>query len=222
MRKRAIQLAGAMAVLLLGVSAAAVLRLPAAGPPGQVAKIIFFYAPAALAAMVGAAAALAASLLFLRTKNLQYDALAVSATQVGLVFLSCNLAAGCIWSQAARGIWWTWDPAATSALVCGLIYASYLMLRRAIEEPTQRATFCAVWSIFCFLDAPMAAAAVYRWRAAHPHPPLWAGVPASWIAPLVWNAAGMLAVGVVLLAMRLRQEQAQRQLDSLRRTFHVM
>jgi heme exporter protein C len=163
-----------------------------------------------------------ASLLYLHTKDLRYDALAVSATEAGLVFLAVNLLTGCIWGYALRGIWWTWDPALTSALVCGLVYASYLMLRRAVEEPTERATFSAVWSIFCFLDAPMTMAAVYRWRSGHPHAALWAGLPASWMAPLAWNSAGMFSVGLVLLLVRLRQEAAQRELDSLHRMLHVM
>jgi len=222
MRTRVIYAAGGMAVLLLAWGAAAIVRLPVAGSPEPVARIVFFYAPAAFAATLAAAVALAASALFLRTKDLQYDALAVSATEVGLVFLAANMVTGCIWGHTIRGIWWSWDPAVTSALVCGLVYASYLMLRRAVEEPTQRATFCAVWSIFCFLDAPIAIAAVYRWRMEHPHPALWAGLPSSWIAPLVWNTAGMLAMGVVLLLVRLRQETAQRELDLLRRMFHVM
>jgi len=34
-----------------------------------------------------------------------------------------------------------WDARLTSALVCWILYAAYLMLRRAVEEPTQRATF---------------------------------------------------------------------------------
>jgi heme exporter protein C len=222
MRQRAIYAAGGMAVLLLGWGTAAMLRVPLAGSPGPVAKIVFFYAPAALAAMLAAAAALVASLLYLRTKDLRYDALAVSATEAALVFLASNLGTGCIWDHAIRGIWWTWDPAITSALVCGLVYASYLMLRRAMEEPTQRAVFSAVWSIFCFLDAPMVMAAVYRWRTEHPQPLLWAGVPAGWIGPLASNAAGMVSVGLVLLLARFRQETTQRELDSLRRTWHVM
>ena len=46
-----------------------------------------------------------------------------------------------IWGRIIWGIWWTWDARLTSALVCWLLYAGYLMLRHAIEEPTQRATF---------------------------------------------------------------------------------
>ena len=40
----------------------------------------------------------------------------------------------------------------TSMLICWLMYGGYLMLRRAIDEPTQRARISAVLSIFGFAD----------------------------------------------------------------------
>jgi heme exporter protein C len=109
---------------------------------------------------------------------------------------------------------WTWDPALTSALVCALLYASYLMLRHALEEPSQRAAFCAVWSIFCFLDTPIIVAAVYRWRRQHPHPALWARVPDGWAAPLTASTAGALLLGTLLLLVCLKQENARRERES--------
>ena len=51
-------------------------------------------------------------------------------TEVGLAFLAGNLITGSIWGRVAWGIWWTWDARLTSALVCWLLYAGYLMLRQ--------------------------------------------------------------------------------------------
>jgi heme exporter protein C len=184
--------------------------------------MLFVYAPAGFAAMLAFAVAVAASVVFLRNKSLWFDALAVSATEIGLIFLTVNLAAGVVWSYRTRDIWWTWDPAVASALVCGLVYASYLMLRRAVEEPSQRATFSAVWSIFCFTDAPFVAAAVYRWRALHPHPVLWADVVGGWQAPLAASTAATLALAAVLLVLRLRQQNALRERESARRIAQAM
>ena len=182
-----------------------------------VAKMLFLYAPAGFAAILGFAIAAVASVLFLRTKALRFDALALAATEVGLVFLVLNIVAGVVWSHAARGISWTWDPAITSALIGALVYASYLMLRRAVEEPSQRATFSAVWSIFCFLDVPLVIAAVYRWRSQHPHPALWSDVPDGWPAPLAASTGGMLVLAGFLLTLRYRRETARREHDFRRR-----
>ena len=184
--------------------------------------MLYLYAPAGFASLLAFVAAVAASMLFLRTKGLRFDALAVSATQVGLIFLAINIAAGVIWSRIARDIWWTWDPAITSALITALLYASYLMLRRALEEPSQRAAFSAVWSIFCFLDVAIIAAAVYRWRSQHPHPALWADLPAGWQGPLAGNTAGVLALAAVFYWFRVRQENARRERESARRMEQTM
>lgn len=179
--------------------------------------MLYLYAPSGFAALLAFAAAIAASVLFLRTKSLRFDALGVSATQVGLIFLVINIAAGIAWSRIARDIWWTWDPAITSALVTALLYASYLMLRRALEEPSQRAAFSAVWGIFCFLDIPIIVAAVYRWRGQHPHPALWIDLPAGWQAALAVSTAGMLLVAAMFYWFRVRQENARRERESARR-----
>ena len=102
-------------------------------------------------------------------------AVAVAVTEVGLAFLAANLITGSIWGRVAWGIWWTWDARLTSALVCWLLYAGYLMLRRAIEEPTQRATFAAVFSIFAFIDVPIVIFSIKWWRTQHPQPVMGGG-----------------------------------------------
>src|ERR1039457_3921464 len=163
-------------------------------------------------------------MIFKITKKFQYDALAVAVTEVGLAFLAGNLITGSIWGRVAWGIWWAWDARLTSALVCWLLYAGYLMLRNAIEEPTQRATFAAVFSIFAFLDVPIVIFSIKWWRTQHPQPVFWGGgggMP-DWKAVVGWQVLAMLMLGIVMVAVRLRQEDAQREIDSLRRTAHAL
>jgi heme exporter protein C len=162
--------------------------------------------------------------MFLMTKNFKYDAVAVSVTEVGLAFLAANLVTGSIWARVIWGIWWTWDARLTSALVCWLLYAGYLMLRRAIDEPTQRATFAAVFSIFAFIDVPIVIFSIKWWRTQHPAPVFWGGgsIPSDWVALAGWNWLAMILLGIVLTAIRLRQEESQREIDSLRRMAHAM
>jgi len=137
---------------------------------GQIFRIIYFHVPAAAAAMTGSAVALVASILFLATKNFRYDALAVAVTEVGLAFLAVNLVTGSIWARVIWGVWWAWDPRLTSALICCILYAGYMILRQALEEPTQRATFAAVYSIFAFTDVPIVYFSIRWWRTIHPQP----------------------------------------------------
>ena len=191
---------------------------------GAIFKIIFFHVPMAITALTCALVAFVASVAFLITKNFRFDALAVAVTEVGLAFLAGNLITGSIWGRIIWGVWWAWDARLTSALVCWLLYAGYLMLRRAIEEPTQRATFAAVFSIFAFIDVPIVIFSIKWWRTQHPQPVFWSGgsFPAEWYPTFGWQMLAIMLLGVVLTAVRLRQEEFQREIDSLRRTAHAL
>jgi len=191
---------------------------------GAIFKIIFFHVPMAITALTCALVAFVASVAFLITKNFRFDALAVAVTEVGLAFLAGNLITGSIWGRIIWGVWWAWDARLTSALVCWLLYAGYLMLRRAIEEPTQRATFAAVFSIFAFIDVPIVIFSIKWWRTQHPQPVFWSGgsFPAEWYPTFGWQMLAIMLLGVVLTAVRLRQEEFQREIDSLRRMAHAL
>ena len=224
MREKIFYLLGALAMVILVWNINTIVPLPAERQQGVVFKIIFFHVPLAISAMMAAGIALVASVLFLITKNFKYDALAVAVTEVGLALLAGNLVTGSIWGRQAWGVWWAWDARLTSALVCWLLYAGYLMLRRSIEEPTQRATFAAVFSIFAFIDVPIVIFSIKWWRTQHPQPVFWGGgsFPPDWLPHFFWNVLAIALVAAVMVDVRLRQEESQRELDSLRRMAHAM
>src|SRR5215471_11030738 len=215
---------GAAGILLLARDINVIKSLPEEASQGAIFKIIFFHVPMAITALACALVAFLASIGFLITKNFKFDAMAVAVTEVGLAFLAGNLITGSIWGRVAWGIWWTWDARLTSALVCWLLYAGYLMLRRAIEEPTQRATFAAVFSIFAFMDVPIVIFSIKWWRTQHPQPVFWGGgsFPPDWTTHFLWNMLAIALVGAVMVGVRLRQEECQREIDSLRRMAHAL
>jgi heme exporter protein C len=225
MRDKILYVLGALAVLVLARNLYVIAGLPQEAAQGAIFKIIFFHVPAAWTAIVAAITALTMSVQFLRTKDFKYDAAAVAVTEVGLAFLAANLVTGSIWARVIWGIWWTWDVRLTSALVCWLLYAGYLMLRHAIEEPTQRATFAAVFSILAFLDVPIVYFSIRWFRTQHPAPVFLSSngsFPADWTRVLLSNWLGLLLLATVMTAIRLRQEESQREIDSLRRAAHAM
>jgi heme exporter protein C len=225
MRNKIMYGLGAVAAVLLARNLYTIFMvLPDEVSQGMIFRIIFFHVPCAITAMICAAVALGASVGFLLTKNFNYDALAVSVTEVGLAFLLANLVTGSIWGRIIWGIWWTWDARLTSALVCWLLYAGYLMLRHAIEEPTQRATFSAVFNIFAFVDVPIVIFSIKWWRTQHPQPVFWGGgtIDPAYYSTFLWNLLAMVLLAVVLVMVRLRQEETQREIDSLRRYAHAM
>jgi heme exporter protein C len=225
MREKIIYTLGAIAAVLLARNLYSIfMQLPDEASQGMIYRIIFFHVPAAITAMLGAGVTLVTSVLYLLTKNLRYDAISVSVTEVGLAFLAANLVTGSIWGRIIWGIWWTWDARLTSALVCWLLYAGYLMLRHAIEEPADRARISAVFNLFAFVDVPIVIFSIKWWRTQHPQPVFWGGGsidPAMYLTAVL-NLVALVLLGVVLSLIRLRQEEVQREIDSIRRYAHAV
>jgi heme exporter protein C len=224
MREKLIYGIGVLAAVLLARNLYSIfMQLPDEVSQGMIYRIIFFHVPAAITAMLCAGVACIASVGFLVTKSFRYDAVAVAVTEVGLAFLAANLVTGSIWGRIIWGIWWTWDARLTSALICWLLYAGYLMLRRSIEEPTARARIAAVFNIFAFTDVPIVFFSIKWWRTQHPQPVFWGGgsiEPAMYWTALL-NLLALILLGVILTLIRLRQEEMQREIDSMRRYAHA-
>lgn len=202
---------------------AMLLNLPDEQFQGAIFRIIFFHVPAAWTAFLGFFVALICGAAYLKTKNLNLDSVAVAVTEVGLAFGAINLITGMIWGRIIWGIWWTWDWRLTSMLICWLLYAGYLVLRRAIEEPTERARLSAVTSILNFAVVPFVFFSIKWFRTQHPQPVLWGGgsMDSSYKTMLFTNWLPILMIAFVLVAVRLRQERHQREIDAMRRTAHA-
>lgn len=203
------------------------LNLPDEAAQGAVYRIIFFHVPAAFIFMIAAFSSMVGSVTYLVRKDFRFDAFAASATEVGLAFGAINLITGMIWARYAWGIWWAWDARLTFMLISWLMYGGYLMLRQAIEEPTQRARFSAVLSILTFPGVVITWKAIDWWRTQHPGPVLSIRGANGKMDPameqtLMWNFLAVLLIAVVMLIVRIRQERMQRELDGLRREAHAI
>ncbi|MDQ6698836.1 MAG: cytochrome c biogenesis protein [Acidobacteriota bacterium] len=224
MREKIIYALGGLGGLLLVYNLNVILlQLQDDAQQGAIYRIMFFHIPAAMIAWAMFTAALVSSAAFLITKNFKFDSLAVAATEIGVVFLTVNLVTGSIWARIIWGIWWTWDARLTSNFISWLLYIGYLILRPAIQEPTQRATLAAVLSIFAFADLPIVYYSNQWWRTQHPAPVLTTGgLYGPWWPPLLTNLLVFLLIGTALLLIRLRQENVQREMDSMRRYAHAI
>lgn len=224
MRTRVLTIIGVLAGLILVRNLYVMLiNLPDEQFQGAVFRIIFFHVPAVFTAFTCYFSALVASVLYLFKKNLRYDSFAVAATEVGLAFGAINLITGMIWGKIIWGIAWTWDWRLTSTLICWLLYAGYLVLRRAIEEPTERARLASVVSILNFAVVPFVFFSIKWFRTQHPQPVLWGGgsMDPSYRWMLYGNWVPLLMIAVILVAVRMRQEEQQRELEGFRRMAHA-
>ncbi len=188
-------------------------------------KIIYMHLPTIFTGFIGFFVALVFSGLYLATGNLKHDAFASAVTEVALAFATAVLVTGSIWGRFAWGIWWTWDARLTSMLTCWLMYAGYLMLRRAIEEPTQRARLSAVMSIFGCVNVAFVYKSIEWYRTQHPAPVLsfrsGGGMSPGLEGPIYWNFLAFLCLATALVMIRMRQEEVSREIDSLRRLAHA-
>ena len=216
-----------VAVLLVRNLHETFLNLPDEALQGAIYRIMFFHVPAAWVFMLGAFVAMASSVVFLIRKSFFADALAASVTEVALVFGAVNLATGMVWARIIWGIWWAWDARLTFMLISWLMYGGYLMLRQAIDEPTQRARMSAVLSILTFPGVVITWKAIEWWRTQHPGPVLSFRTKGQLMDPameqvLLLNFLAVLLFAAILTMIRMRQEETRRELDGLRREAHAI
>src|SRR5215813_6214965 len=177
---------------------------------GAIYRIIYFHVPANILGMLGFILAMLLSVGYLVTKDLRVDAAAEAVTEVSLMFASIGLATGSIWARIIWGVWWAWDARLTSWLACWLIFAGYLMLRRAVDEPIQRAKFGSVVSVMGSVCAFISYKSIEWWATQHPQPVLsirdGGGMAPGMEAPIYWNVLAFALLATMLVTVRMRQE----------------
>jgi heme exporter protein C len=225
MRDKIMLVLGGICAVILSLNLYKILLvLPNEKDQGAIYRIMYFHVPSIFTGFTGFFVALAASGMYLATRNLKYDAVAAAVTEVSLAFSTIVLVTGMIWGRIIWGIWWTWDARLTTMLVCWLIYAGYIMLRRAIEEPTERARLSAVVSIFGCADILIIWKSIEWFRTQHPAPVLsvrdGGGMGPGMEAPIYWNWLALMCLAAILVMVRMRQENISRQIDTLRRMAH--
>lgn len=185
----------------------------------EVQRIFYFHVASWWAAFIAFTVTFIASIGYLWKGRERFDHVALSSTEIGVVFTTIGLVTGPIWAKKAWGVYWTWDARLTTALVLWLMYVGYLMLRRYVPEDEKRATLAAVVAIIAFVDVPVVFLAIRLWRTQHPQPVLMGG-ESSGLHPQMFHAL-MMAFGAFLLLYlwlldkRLAVESAQGEVDRL-------
>ena len=91
------------------------------------------------------------SLRYLKSFNLEYDRIAVTAAQVGLVFGMLGIFTGMLWANETWGAPWVRDPKLNGAAMSLLVYFAYLILRSSMTDEEKKARISAVYNIFAFI-----------------------------------------------------------------------
>lgn len=141
---------------------------PTESTMGLAQKIFYLHLPLAWWGLISFFVVFCASIAYLRTRKMHWDALAGAAAEVGLVLAVLALVAGCIWARHSWGLWWTWDAKLTTTLVMCFIYAGYLIIRGMDMQGGRKAQIAAVLGIIAFLDVPLVFLSARLWSYIHP------------------------------------------------------
>ncbi|MGX8719245.1 MAG: cytochrome c biogenesis protein CcsA, partial [Desulfovibrio sp.] len=173
--------------------------------------------PLAWWGLVSFAAACTASLLYLWRKKPSFDQFSEAAVETGLLFCTLTLVTGSIWGRHSWGVWWTWDPRLTTALILWFIYAGCMALRSMPMPERRRAALCSVVTIAGFLDVPLVFLSARLWRSIHPS--VFAAKGGGLEPEMAMTAAACVAsfffLWITLLIVRWRQLRMSARLDAL-------
>lgn len=212
-------------LVLVGVIVAlymAFLEAPRERTMGDLQRIFYFHVPAGMVGLLALAVNFVASVMYLARKNRWWDSLALSAAEIGVMFMTIVLVTGPIWAKPVWLVWWTWSPRLTSSLLLWMLYVAYLLVRNYVPDPDRRAATSAVFGIVAFIDAPIVWFSIRWWRDLHPSPMIETGGLAPEMRPALWTcAAAFLLLFIYLLRRRLFLETARQDVEMLGRRIEM-
>ncbi|MDO5536021.1 MAG: cytochrome c biogenesis protein CcsA [Desulfovibrionaceae bacterium] len=184
---------------------------------GPIQKIFYIHLPLSWWALISFFAVFAASVAFLVKRDSKWDRLAQAAAEVGVLLTTLCLVTGILWGRKSWGVWWTWDPRLSTALVMWFVYMAYLLLNGLAMSPHRRMMVRAVVGIAAFADVPLVFLSARMWRSIHPavFASEGGGLEPEMKVTAIFCVAvtGLLWLGLVLLRRQQLADQAR--LDDL-------
>jgi heme exporter protein C len=210
----------ALTVLLLGTGLYyALVASPIDYQQKDTVRIMYIHVPAAFMAMGGYGLIAVASAVALIWRHPVADLTAKAAAPIGAGFTIICLVTGSLWGQPTWGTWWVWDARLTSVLVLFFLYAGYIAIWEAYDDPSRAARAAAILALVGSVNLPIIHYSVVWWNTLHQGPSLsLAGseIDPAMLRPLFLMLGGFAAYFVTVLIYRLRAEILARRLRALR------
>ena len=140
---------------------------PTDATQGEAYRIIFIHVPAAWMSMILylAVAFWAAVGWILNARMASLLARALAPT--GAMFTFVALWTGAFWGKPTWGAWWVWDARLTSELILLFLYAGFLSIVSAIDDPRRADRAGALVAIVGSVNVPIIYFSVKWWNTLH-------------------------------------------------------
>jgi len=122
---------------------------------GHVQRIFYFHMGTVWVATIAFIIVFISSIQYLRKRSRNWDMLAYTSAEIGVLFITLTIITGSIWAKPVWGTWWTWDPQLTTTFILWILYIVYMILRSTAANDERKARFAAVFGIIAFLDLPL-------------------------------------------------------------------
>lgn len=189
---------------------------------GLVQKIFYLHVGLAWNAYLAFFLVSLGGVVYLKGRRWQWDAVAHSAAELGILFTTLTLLTGTLWARPVWNAWWTWDPRLTTTLIMWFMYIAYLLVRAAAEGEERRGRLAAVFGIAAFATVPLVHFSATWWRGMHPNIVQFQGgtprmnMDPEMIVTMLVAVAALTLVNAALLAYRVDLEHLSRRVALLR------
>ncbi len=179
---------------------------------GETVRIMYIHVPAAyLGVMIyGVIATSSASLLI--WKHPLAELIARASAPVGFAFTFLCLATGSLWGKPMWGTWWVWDARLTSMLILLFLYAGYMALSNAFDEPGRGNKPAAILALVGVVNLPIIKFSVDWWNTLHQPASIirldGPTIDSAMLTPLFLMLGGWTCFYLMILVIRLRSEMA--------------
>ena len=214
----------AMAVIIWAALSYAQSAINLAGEEQTAQRIFYIHMGSNFGALAGFLMSLIGSIVYLLTRNLDWDRVTQASIEVGTIFAICLTVTGAIWARPTWNTYWTWDPRLTTATITILIYVAYLLFRNGIDNRRSRALFSNIYALIAFLSIPLTYYSARWFRSIHPI--VWDGanteaqgdfaVGASMSQTLTIAVVSFSLLFSTLMIMRWRQLRLEDRIEELR------
>src|ERR1051326_7008407 len=140
---------------------------PTDAQQGDAYRIIFIHVPAAWMGMfLYVLMAIYAGIGWAFNARLA-SVMASSLAITGAMFTAISLVTGAFWGKPTWGTWWVWDARMTSTLILMFLYAGFISLQAAIDDPRRADRAGAVLALVGVINVPIIYFSVQWWNTLH-------------------------------------------------------